>query len=75
MFLDFTQSRWVVQVFSRAQEDIRIITKSPKRRIASNTQNPANVIGVVAMVNGKLVLLELEGLLTNRTIIPLKFQQ
>jgi len=75
VLLYFTQSRWIVQVFSRTQENIRVITKRPKRRIASDTQHPANIVGVVAVVYGKLVLFELKGLLTDSTIIPLKFQE
>jgi hypothetical protein len=75
MFLDSTQGWRVVQVFCGSQDHIRVILKNAQRRITSFTQDPTNIIRVVAVVYRKFVLFELEGAVTDSTIIPLKFQQ
>jgi hypothetical protein len=75
MFLDSTQGWWVVQVFCGSQDQIWVVLKSTQRRITSFTQDSTNIIRVVAVVYRKLVLLEFERVVTDSTIIPLKFQQ
>jgi len=73
VFLDFTQSWGVVQVFCGSQDYVWVVLKNAQRCITSLTQDSTNVIGVVAVVYRKLVLFELEGVVTYSTIIPLKF--
>jgi hypothetical protein len=72
---DSTQSGRVVQVFCGSQDQIRVVIKNTKRRVASFAQHPPNIIRVVAVVYRKLVLFKFEGVVTDSTIIPLKFQQ
>jgi hypothetical protein len=75
MFLDPAHSRWVVQVFCGSQEHIWVVLKNAQCGVAPLTQNSTNIVGVMAVVNCKLVLFKLKGPVTNGTIIPLKFQQ
>jgi hypothetical protein len=75
MFLDSTQGWGVVQVFCGPQDHIRVVLKNTQRGVTPLTQNPTYIVGVVAVVYGKLVLFKLEGSVTNSAIIPLKFQQ
>jgi hypothetical protein len=70
-----TQSWGVIQVFCGSQDQIRVIIKNTKRRVAAFAQHPPNIIRVMAVIYRKLVLLQLKRLLTNSTIIPLKFQE
>jgi hypothetical protein len=73
--LDDTQSRGVIQVFCGSQEQIWVVVKDTERRVTSFAQHSPNVIRIVAVVYRKFVLFQLKGLLTNSTIIPLKFQE
>jgi hypothetical protein len=75
MPLDSTQGWRVVQVFCGSQDQIRVVLKNAQRRITSFTQDPTNIIRVMAVVYRKLVLLEFKRVVTDSTIIPLKFQQ
>jgi hypothetical protein len=75
MPLDSTQGWRVVQVFCGSHEHIRVILKNAQRRVTPFTQDPTNIIRVVAVIYRKLVLFEFEGVVTDSTIIPLKFQQ
>jgi hypothetical protein len=75
MPFDDAQSRGVIQVLSRPQEQIWVIVKDTERRVTSLAQHPPNVIRIMAVVHCKFVLFQLKGLLTNSTIIPLKFQE
>jgi hypothetical protein len=75
MPLDPAQSRGVVQILSGSNQKIRVVLKDTQRRVAPFAQYPTNIVGVMAVVYCKLVLLEFEGIVTDSTIIPLKFQQ
>jgi hypothetical protein len=75
MLLDSTQGWRVVQVFCGSQDHVRVVLKNAQRGIAPLTQDPTDIVGVVAVVYRKLVLFEFEGVVTNSAIIPLKFQQ
>jgi len=75
VFLDFTQSRGVIQVLRSANQKIGVVFKDTQSRIAPLTQDPTNVVGVMTVVDGELVLFELERVVTDGAIIPLNFQQ
>jgi hypothetical protein len=75
MSFDNTQRGRAVQIFCGPQKQIWVILENAQRRVATFAQHAPNIIGIMAMIYRKLVLLKLERLVTNSAIIPLELQK